>query len=89
MRRFILSFCSTALVLIVASTTPKIYTIGDEVLRQPCRALSFSEITSSEEVARAAAEAHTALENFRRENGFGRGIAAPQIGEYRMVSCIL
>ena len=81
MRSFTLSFCTTALIFFVASATPKIYTIGDEVLRQPSRTLSYSEITSSEDVARAAAEAHIALENFRRENGFGRGIAAPQIGE--------
>lgn len=64
----------------LAPLSPKIFTIGEPILSQTSRLLSVDEIISSEEVAVATRTAHIALEDFRRKNGFGRAIAAPQVG---------
>lgn len=60
--------------------SPKIYTMGDPILSRQCRILSADEIVNNEDVHAAARIAHVALADFRRRNGFGRAIAAPQVG---------
>lgn len=70
-------------VLLVAGDHPygvKIYTMGEAKLREPCEELTISEILSSERVKSAVDDAHLALNKFRTKMGFGRAIAAPQVG---------
>ena len=55
----------------------KILLLGDPRLRQPCRpVLDFESLEFQEHGRRLT----NALERFRSERGFGRAIAAPQIG---------
>ena len=49
--------------------------LGDQRLRKPSLPCSFGEHLLSVE-----AQLHQALQQFRDENGYGRGISAPQIG---------
>lgn len=64
----------------VQETVPKIYTVGEPILSLKCRALSIPEILHSVEVKAATEVAHRALADFRQKKGFGRAIAAPQVG---------
>lgn len=51
--------------------------IGDTRLATPCRVVVD---VHDEHFQRQVSELHATLEQFRRENGFGRAISAPQIG---------
>lgn len=51
--------------------------LGDPVLRQRCRPIAQSAPESRRRLAR---DLRDTLEDFRLRHGFGRGIAAPQIG---------
>lgn len=51
--------------------------LGNPVLRRPCSRVGNAE---SGEIRSLIADLRETLEDFRRRNGFGRGIAAPQIG---------
>lgn len=52
--------------------------LGDPVLRQKCRPITDPQ---SHEVENLAAKLRDTLYEVREEMGFGRGIAAPQVGE--------
>lgn len=57
--------------------------VGDPILSTP------SELVDPKDskVIKARIKLHSFLESFRQQNGFGRGIAAPQIGfPYRMIA---
>ncbi len=58
----------------------KVFTIGESVLRQTARTVSIDEIKSDPDVLRAKKDSFEALTNFRRIMGYGRAIAAPQVG---------
>ena len=51
--------------------------LGNPVLRQKCRTV---EAFGGEELKRLADDLRDTLQDFRSSQGFGRGIAAPQIG---------
>ena len=55
----------------------EILLLGNPVLRKKCAAIKKNEIAGC---ASAVADLHDTLSDFRLRNGFGRGIAAPQIG---------
>lgn len=82
-RRWILAVWLLVCSMTVAAEHPygvKIYTIGEAALRTPCKEPSKSEILYSAEVKAAVDDAHLALTKFREKMGFGRAIAAPQVG---------
>ena len=58
----------------------RIYLLGDEVLKTKCCEVSKEEILNSSTLAQQVSVAHEALDDFRKANGFGRAIAAPQLG---------
>ena len=63
-----------------------ILTRGHPALEQPSSAVSWPDPDLAEDLARL----HGALEEFRRRSGFGRAIAAPQLGiAKRIVACNL
>lgn len=67
----------------------RIYTVdnGESTLRRPCTMVTKDEILHSSSVKQAMKDAHLALKKFREINGFGRAIAAPQVGHsIRMVA---
>lgn len=65
----------------------KIYTLGEPELKVRCSEVSQSDIQNSVIVREAVTTAHTALRNFRKIEGFGRAIAAPQVGSLiRMIA---
>ena len=71
-----------------ASTTTatdiKILTIGDRRLRQVAQPVND---VAAEDVRRATSLAHQTLADFRQRHGFGRAIAAPQIGaDFRFIA---
>ena len=51
--------------------------LGDEILRQRC---ALVKRFGGSDLKRIAADLNDTLGSFRRSKGFGRGIAAPQIG---------
>jgi peptide deformylase len=53
---------------------------GSEVLKQKCSVIDLKDILQSDHVNKAVTIAHEALSDFRKLNGFGRAIAAPQLG---------
>lgn len=57
--------------------TRKILLLGDPRLQQKCAPVKSATATAS---INAARDLRDTLANFRKRNGFGRGIAAPQIG---------
>lgn len=63
-----------------ASTT--VLRLGDERLRQTSREIDIKELKPerSESVNTALVDSHAALAAFRAKHGFGRGLAAPQVG---------
>jgi peptide deformylase len=82
-----------ALIICVLSTEHrfgvKIYTIdeGENTLRHPCAFVTKDEIVHNALIQHATADAHLALIKFREQMGFGRAIAAPQVGySIRMVA---
>lgn len=65
----------------------KIYTLGDPQLKVRCAEVTFSDIQNNAAIREAETCAHAALRNFRKIEGFGRAIAAPQIGSLiRMIA---
>lgn len=78
-----LSLLMTTSVVSTANNHPfgvKVYTLGEPVLKKSCKAVSKDEILTSPALKAASNDAHTALNNFRAKMGFGRAIAAPQVG---------
>lgn len=62
---------------------PGIRLVGDPVLTTP----SISVDPKNPKVIEARIKLHSFLDSFRTQNGFGRGIAAPQIGfPFRMIA---
>lgn len=57
----------------------KIHRVGSEILRKPCASVSADALLTNE-IQQVMLEAHAALKDFRQKNGFGRAIAAPQVG---------
>jgi peptide deformylase len=70
----------------MASGAVAVRRVGDPVLRRAAH-----QVLNVAEAVRTVGEPLVAtLDEFRRENGFGRAIAAPQIGEsWRMIACRL
>jgi peptide deformylase len=62
------------------SDSPKIYLQGDDILSKVCEEVSVDDILTSATVKDAVQIAHRALSDFRKRVGFGRAIAAPQVG---------
>lgn len=60
---------------------PKIFEVGEPILAQECKEVSKNDIiTQNSHLMSAVDTAHKALEEFRSRSGFGRAIAAPQVG---------
>jgi len=58
-----------------------IRTLGDSILKQRCREVKPDEIRNRDaHLVQAIDTCHEALADFRRKNGFGRAISAPQVG---------
>jgi peptide deformylase len=65
----------------------KVYTLGEPELKVRCCELSKEDILTNSDVKVACSVAHSALRNFRCLEGFGRAIAAPQVGHLiRMIA---
>jgi peptide deformylase len=81
-------FCQSFEDLEVINLSDVVRTIGDEVLNISCADVLVSDITSSEpQLCEGIRLLHQSLREFRRINGFGRAIAAPQVGlPYRAVA---
>ena len=58
----------------------KIFTLGSPELQVRCSELTKEEIVSDPAVQQVITVSHQALRNFRKLEGFGRAIAAPQVG---------
>lgn len=58
----------------------KVYTIGEEMLRKAAKQVSVHEIKTSPVIQKAMEDSYEALSNFRKKMGYGRAIAAPQVG---------
>lgn len=58
-------------------TIHDILKLGDPKLYEPCEAVKESELPSVNDWVQ---QLHEAMEDIRRAYGFGRGIAAPQLG---------
>lgn len=58
----------------------KIYKLGESELTVRCADVSVDDILSNSSIREAKERAHLALKNFRQLEGFGRAIAAPQVG---------
>eukprot|EP00729_Bicosta_minor_P023501 gene23501-32567_t len=71
----------------VATPPPPVLKLGDARLTLPSTKCDFDKHFS---LANIECELHAALEEFRRANGFGRAISAPQINRrVRMIACNL
>jgi len=57
--------------------TRDVLVLGNPLLREKCSPVSDFQ---SEETTRQIVMLKQTLDEFRKDNGFGRGIAAPQIG---------
>ena len=62
-----------------------IHRVGSEVLRVPCEHVQIDTAAlgtngNDNGMQQVMLEAHAALKDFRQKNGFGRAIAAPQVG---------
>ena len=60
--------------------SPTIYVMGDPILAKVCDEVSIDDILTNTSVHDAVQIAHRALDDFRKRVGFGRAIAAPQVG---------
>lgn len=58
---------------------PTIQVLGAPVLRAKCKRVTAEQF-GSEQLNTTILSLHSALHAFRKQNGFGRGLAAPQIG---------
>jgi peptide deformylase len=59
----------------------------ERLLRQKAQPVTWADIANSDDIRKAARELQTALQDFRDTHGFGRAIAAPQIGHHlRMIA---
>jgi peptide deformylase len=63
----------------------KIFYLGNDLLRKSSDMITFP---LSKEDKQLLEDLKDTLHNFIKENGFGRGIAAPQIGKLKRVVCI-
>lgn len=62
----------------------KVFEVGEEILCQVCDPIPTSAIVNHDsDLMEAASNAHMVLSNFRSKMGFGRALAAPQVG-YKM-----
>jgi peptide deformylase len=66
-------------------TIKKIFLLGNNLLRKQSEIISFPLNKKDEMLLQDLSDT---LANFKDENGFGRGIAAPQIGCLKKVICI-
>ena len=65
---------------------PRVLLMGDPTLREACPAIESTDISSSY-MKRQRKLVSAALQDFRQKNGFGRAIAAPQVGiTHRMIA---
>lgn len=65
----------------------KLLSIDDPQLRQPSVEVTKEQIVSDNSIWRVRADVHNALNDFRKLNGYGRGLSAPQIGyNIRMIA---
>lgn len=65
----------------------KVYTLGETKLREPCLSVTSDQILHDPSIQQACNDAHLALATFREKKGFGRAIAAPQVGHsIRMIA---
>ncbi len=65
----------------------KIFTLGATELQVRCSEVTKDAILSDTHIHKARDDAHIALRNFRSIEGFGRAIAAPQVGHLiRMIA---
>ncbi|RYH20230.1 peptide deformylase [archaeon] len=59
----------------------RVYVVGDAELYQHCEPIPLESITKPEpELLKQVQDAHSVLKNFRAKMGFGRALAAPQVG---------
>jgi hypothetical protein len=59
----------------------------ERLLRQKAQPVTWADIANSDDIRQAERELQTALQDFRDTHGFGRAIAAPQIGHHlRMIA---
>lgn len=59
----------------------------EKLLRQKAQRVTPEDIANSVDIRQAESELHAALQTFRDTHGFGRAIAAPQIGYHlRMIA---
>lgn len=61
----------------------KIYTVGAVELKERCNEVTLEQIANDVELHREVEVGHQALRNFRNIEGFGRALAAPQVGFLR------
>ena len=62
----------------------EILLLGNPVLRERCAKVKSKDVRS-DEIRATIADLSDTLADFRRRKGFGRGIAAPQIGSTRRI----
>ena len=66
-----------------SSPTIRILQLGDPELRKACKSVDcfdIKNIKSCPDLLKIRSDLHEALRDFQKRNGFGRAIAAPQIG---------
>lgn len=64
-----------------AIVSSKVCLIGDPILREKCKEVPIDSIRCKDkDLMIAVSKAHNVLADFRKKNGFGRGISAPQVG---------
>jgi peptide deformylase len=78
----------TAVETFLKDPLSSIRTTGDPILQSPTRKLSVDEIQNDPSVREAVTLGHLALSEFRAKKGFGRAIAAPQIGYSISMICL-
>lgn len=61
----------------------KIFTVGASELQERCQEVTVDQIANDPELRNEVSVGHEALKNFRQIEGFGRALAAPQVGFLR------
>ena len=89
----LLLIVTAARIRICSSSNPgtvRILQLGEPSLREPCKEVNLEEIVnigSSTHLYKIRKDLHEALNDFQKSHGFGRAIAAPQIGHnIRMIA---
>ena len=63
----------------------KVLQLGDPQLRKPARAHDFNRPEQKDDLAALIEDLRDTLAHWRKETGYGRGIAAPQLGVSKRV----